>query len=184
MTAPILKIRPPAIDPSTSTDDYPKPTVEFMTGTWHVTHSTLPMWKSNRNVIITYKPLATIVNGAAQLEDTVKYQPLNSDKVKTILGVDTYSATAFSGWDWRGKGWMKMITSHWEMIGHGELDGGAQWAVTYFAKTMFTPAGIDIYTKSKEGLPTGVIDGLKHTLLTMDEPLKALAADIFEVRSD
>ena len=142
------------------------------------------MWKSNRNVTISYKPLDSVVNGTNQLEDIVKYQPLNSDKIKTILGVDTYSATAFSAWDWRGKGWLKMISSHWEMIGHGEIEGGLQWAVTYFAKTMFTPAGIDIYTKSKERLPAGVIEAIKKTLLDMDEPLKALAGEIFEVQSD
>lgn len=184
MTTPILKIRPPGIDPSASTGDYPKATVEFMTGTWHVTHSSLPMWKDNRNVTISYKPLDSIVNGAAQLDDIVQYQPINSDKVKTILGVDTYNATAFSGWDWRGKGWLKMITSHWEMIGHGELEGGVQWAVTYFAKTMFTRAGIDVYTKSKGGLPAEVIKALKNTLLVMDEPLKSLAAELFEVNRD
>lgn len=184
MTTPLLKIRPPDVDPSASADDYPKATVEFMTGAWHVTHSTLPMWKNNRNVTITYKPLDSIVNDTPQLEDIVQYQPSNSDKVKRILGVDTYSATAFSAWGWRGKGWLKLITSDWEMIGHGVLEGGAQWAVTYFAKTLFTPAGIDIYTKSKGGLPAEVIEGLRNTLLAMDEPLKSLATEIFEVRSD
>jgi hypothetical protein len=30
------------------------PSLDWLSGTWNVTHSTLPMWKNKRNVTITY----------------------------------------------------------------------------------------------------------------------------------
>ncbi|KAJ7170029.1 hypothetical protein C8R46DRAFT_1217640 [Mycena filopes] len=35
-----------------------------------------------------------------------------------------------------------------------------EWVVTYFASTLFTPAGLDIYSRSKDGLSDAFIEGL------------------------
>ena len=101
---------------------------------------------------ITYKPLT---DAPEKLDDLVEYQSLKSDKLKSVHGIDT-SNKAFPGsWDWRGKGWLIIARSRWEVLGYGMEEGG--WAVTYFAKTLFTPAGIDVYSKRKEGLSEGLL---------------------------
>ena len=41
------------------------------------------------------------------------------------------------------------------MLGWGEGDGGEKWVVTWFAPSLFTPAGLDIYSSRKEGLSGG-----------------------------
>ena len=158
------------------------PSLEWLSGTWHVTHSTLPMWKSKRNVAITYKAQA---QGSPQkIDDVVSYQSLDSEKTKTIVGVDTISEST-AAWDWRGKGWLKIASSHWEVLGYGDLDDGHQWAVTFFAKTMFTPAGVDVYSRKKEGLSEEILARIKEALADSDDGnVKELAGQIFEVKRD
>ena len=88
-------------------------------------------------------------------------------------------------WDWRGKGWLKIASIHWEALGYGDLDNGHQWAVTFFAKTMFTPAGIDVYSRKREGLSDKVLVEIKEALATSeDNNLKELAGQLFEVKRD
>jgi hypothetical protein len=139
------------------------PTNDFIIGTWHVTHSSLPLWKGKRNVNITYKLLPE-ESGVQKIDDLVQYQALNSDKIKSVHGVDTPTPGNLGAWDWRGKGWLMIASSHWECLGFGHTDDGNQWIVTYFAKTLFTPAGIDIYSRNKEGLPQDTVDGILTTL--------------------
>lgn len=80
---------------------------------------------------------------------------------------------------------MKIASSHWEVLGWGDLEGGGQWAVTYFAKTLFTPAGIDIYSREKNGLPGEVVEGIKGALGGIeDKAVKKLAGEIYEVKRD
>jgi hypothetical protein len=139
------------------------PTNDFIIGTWHVTHSSLPLWKGKRNVNITYKLLPED-SGVQKIDDLVQYQAVNSDKVKSVHGVDTPTPGNPGAWDWRGKGWLMIASSHWECLGFGHTDDGNCWIVTYFAKTLFTPAGIDIYSRNKEGLPKEIVDKILETL--------------------
>ena len=80
---------------------------------------------------------------------------------------------------------MMLITSHWEILGYGEVDSEHQWAVTYFSKTLFTPAGCDIYSRAKEGVPEAVLSDIKKALAGIEyEPVQKLAEEIFEVKRD
>ena len=156
------------------------------------------MWKSKRNVTITYQtlhptptspstPQTTASTPPNKFESTVSYQTLSSNKVKTVKGIETSSGKDNSGaWDWRGKGWLMIATSHWEVLGYGDLEEeGQQWAVTYFAKTLFTPAGIDIYSRRKEGLEERVVEGIKEALAAIEcEEMKRLVEGVFEVKRD
>ena len=185
-----ISMRPPTTTGLTQAADFSPPRPAWLAGTWHVTHSTLPMWKSKRNVTITYEKLPPSLPSIAQdetdrLESTVAYQTLSSEKAKTVKGIETSSGKDSGAYDWRGKGWLMIASSHWEVLGYGDLEGDKQWAVTYFAKTLFTPAGIDIYSRTKEGLPDVVIDGIKTALAAIDhEGMKILAKDLFVVRRD
>lgn len=141
----------------------PPPSNDFITGCWHVTHSSLPLWKGKRNVNITYT-LLPAQSGVQKIDDMVRYQAIDSDKVKSVHGVDTPTPGNPGAWDWRGKGWLIIASSHWECLGYGDTEDGNQWIVTYFAKTLFTPAGIDIYSRNKEGLPQTTVDGILEAL--------------------
>ncbi|MCJ1296407.1 hypothetical protein MMC34_007973 [Xylographa carneopallida] len=207
MPPPPVTIRPPSLSLSTPTPTTPPPSftpppLSFLSGTWHVTHSTLPMWKTARNVTITYMPLPTTVHGQPQLDDLVAYQPLGSAKRKTIAGVDSCARDGGGGaWEWRGKGWLKVASSRWEVLGWGTLEGSGRegegpldgegkggvergWVVTYFAKSIFSPAGIDVYTRG-ENLEVGMLERINEGLVAVgDEGFQQLVETMFEVKRD
>jgi hypothetical protein len=181
-THPQITLRAPTTSIAATT--FTPPPLPWLLGTWHVTHSTLPIWKKARNVSITYTPLAS---SPEKLDDLVTYQSLTGDKLKTVSGTDTPAGSV--AWNWRGNGWLIIVSSHWEVLGWGEEEGGegegGQWVVTYFAKTLFTPAGIDIYSRRKEGLKEGTLQAVKQALGKVDaEVVRGLVGSIFEVKSD
>lgn len=176
-------LRPPTTSQASSTS-FVSPSLEWLSGTWHVTHSSLPMWKSKKNVRITYSPLAPASDRVDRLDDLVSYQALNSDKVKTVHGVDTASGKDSGAWDWRGKGLLAIASSHWEILGYGERDR-EQWVVTYFAKTLFTPSGVDVYSRSENGLSEELVTGIRNALNALADPdVKKLAQEMFEIKRD
>lgn len=85
-------------------------------------------------------------------------------------------------WNWRGKGWLMIASSRWETIGYGEEEGNA-WVVTYFSKTLFTPAGIDIYSRQPSGLSSTTLESIKSAL-AKDDGVKKLAGELFTVEID
>ena len=172
--------KPPLVFRTPSAVVFDPPTAEFMSGPWHVTHSTLPMWKKNRNVVITYTPLSGPTGG---LDDLVQYNPLGSEKQKTVKGVDTPDPVIPCAYDWRGKGLLKIASSHWEVLGYGGDEGG--WMVTYFQKTLFTPAGIDVYAKVKGGFSEALLENIRREMKNHgDADFKKLADSIFKIRHD
>jgi hypothetical protein len=48
-------------------------------------------------------------------------------------------------------------------LGWGER-GGEKWIVTWFAPSMFTPAGVDIYSSEKEGMSEGLYKDIMKAL--------------------
>ena len=118
----------------------------------------------------------------------MSYQGLDSEKVHTVHGVDKASGGigVTDVWDWRGKGWLMIASSHWEVLGWA--DKGADqdsWVVTYFAKTLFTPAGIDFYSRRKEGLSEQTVQDIKTALGRVEnEDVRRLSSEVFEVKTD
>ncbi|KAJ7361587.1 hypothetical protein DFH08DRAFT_844622 [Mycena albidolilacea] len=49
-----------------------------------------------------------------------------------------------------------VATSRWQLLGFRTASesnsSDSEWVVTYFASTLFTPAGLDIHSHSKDGL--------------------------------
>lgn len=188
----MVTLRAPSTLPSTeASPTIPPPTLSWLSGSWNVTHSTLPMWKKNRNVVITYTPIPSTT--PPQIDDLVTYQPLNSTSIKTVKGVDkpfsvpntstsVESDPASMAYNWRGKGWLMIASSKWEILGYGEEEGtGNSWVVTYFAKTLFTPAGVDFYSR-KGKLTEQTIEGIKAGLAGLGGDVAKLAADLFEIK--
>jgi hypothetical protein len=160
------------------------------------------MWKKNRNVVITYTVTS---NEPLAIDDKVTYQPLGSDSVKTVHGVDkpfqvpnTASSDEDSSdpassmaYNWRGKGWLMIASSKWEILGYGEekgteIEGGEPmnaWVVTYFAKTLFTPAGVDIYSRVG-ALKPETVEGIRAGLAGLGGEVAKLAGEMFEIVMD
>ncbi|KAJ4309727.1 hypothetical protein N0V94_008797 [Neodidymelliopsis sp. IMI 364377] len=168
------------------------------------------MWRNSRNVRITYTPLPTSSTpggrGPTHLDDEVSYQSLDKTKsnISTVRGVDKPFATgaasenegqvggegegeerASLGYDWRGKGWLMIASSRWEILGYGEEAGseGNSWVVTYFAKTLFTPAGVDFYSRKGQLRPE-TVEGIKSGPAELGGDVAKLAGEVFEVAWD
>lgn len=78
-----------------------------------------------------------------------------------------------------------IASSHWEVLGWGERpllhgaggvgdmgDGVERWAVTWFAPTLFTQEGVDIYSDRKEGLSKETVDGIIKALKELKDAPK------------
>lgn len=196
-TMAAITMRPPSFSPAKPPPGYASPSIAWLTETWHVTHSTLPMWKSKRNVRISCTPLPPSDPGfekanTDRIDDVVSYQALDKTKVQTVHGIDKLTATgeARDAWDWHSKGALALAgplaKSHWEVLGWGEEAGtGNKWVVTMFAKTMFTPPGIDVYSRDRGGLGQDTLARLKLALGQVDDAdVRKMAGEIFEIKTD
>lgn len=167
------------------------PNIQWLAGTWHVTHTSLPLWNDKRNTRITYTALPD-----DKIDDLVQYQMISSSKIKTIEGIDTPNPDAAhdggGAWKWRGKGWLKIATSDWEILGWGDApaedgSGKEQWVVTYFSKTLFTPPGIDLYARTGKGHSDRTFDEIKKSLERLGEEhadIKQLVQDFYAITRD
>lgn len=140
------------------------------------------MWRKAKNVRITYSILPSsgkTSNGKEGegicLDDTVESEPIAKTLLpqpKSIKGIDTPDPKVVAAWNWRGKGWLRIASSHWEVLGWGERElagegkGKERWVVTWFAPSLFTPAGVDIYSDRKEGGSEGLV---KDVLSALEE---------------
>lgn len=119
---------------------------------------------------ITYKLLPAKPDLRPRLDDLVEYEPSKKPHRKSVHGIDTQADAG--GWDWRGKGLLRPIGSHWEVIGWGEArtEEGVRerWAVTWFAPTMFTKEGIDVYCDRREGISEETYAGIEAALKGLD----------------
>jgi hypothetical protein len=192
----MVTLRAPSTLPTTESSlSIAPPTLHWLSGPWNVTHSTLPMWRKNRNVVITYTPIPN--TSPPQIDDVVTYQPISSTSKKTVHGLDkpfevpnTTTAAEGSGdvaslgYNWRGKGWLMIASSKWEILCYGDEEGTDNaYVVTYFAKTLFTPAGVDIYSR-KSKLKVETVESLKAGLAGLGGDVAKLAAEVFEIVMD
>lgn len=146
--------------------------------------------------------------GGTHLDDEVSYQPVDAskDSISTVRGVDKPFPTAERrgsvsdtapppatgegeelaslGYTWRGKGWLMVATSKWEVLGYGDEEGtGNSWVVTYFAKTLFTPAGVDFYSRRGQLRPE-TVEAIKAAVKGLGGNVAELGGQVFEVAYD
>jgi hypothetical protein len=163
------------------------PPTDWVQRTWHVTSSTLPLWKGKVNVKLTYNPLplpSASGDKTPDLDDLVEYQKSPKSKVSTVKGVSSSTKTSSLdyGWafDWRGKGLLAIASSKWEVLGWGEEASGNMWLVSFFGKTLFTPAGIDVLSSSPSGPSEDTLNNIKQQLAQFHSA-KDLAETLFKV---
>lgn len=76
-----------------------------------------------------------------------------------------------------------IASSHWEVLGYGDEEGG--WAVTFFAKTLFTPAGVDVYARRKGGLSEELLARIKAEMEGgCGQVVESLTKTLFEIGHD
>jgi hypothetical protein len=147
------------------------PPLPWLCRTWSVTHSTLSMWRSTQNVRITYKALP-----GDNLDDLVEYE--KSGSVKTVQGIDRPDPSSGGSWNWRGKGWLRIASSHWEVLSWGERQtpnaGVERWVITWFAPTLFTKEGLDIYSDQPGGLSKETLDELMAGMAGLSDAPKVV----------
>ena len=109
-------------------------------------------------------------------DNIVEYEKKNGKGgVKSVLGTETPDPVVPAAWNWRGKGWLVIASSHWEVLGWGERllangQGVERWAVTWFAPTLFTKEGVDLYSDRKEGLQKETADDIIAALKRLEAP--------------
>ncbi len=139
--------------------------LKVIAGTWFICSTNFPMWlKGNKqNPTFTYTPLA---EKPGVLLDEVTYQ--QKGKEKKIIGYDYPDASKPQAFVWRGKGILGFLKSKWQVR---LLDPKGEWAVIYFSKTLFTPAGVDIISRQPRLSPK-LLQKIKGQMAT-DSVLKS-----------
>jgi len=169
--------------------------IDALMGKWHVIFSSLPLWNDKKDVTITYTPLqptppsTTPTQEPLRFNDIVEYRSRSassiSSKPSRIEGIDTLlpappSAPAdfapAASYKWRGKGLLMIASSKWQILGYGQ-----GWAVTYFEKTLFTPAGLDVYSRDEKGLSKELLDEITSKTKALDGVAGKLAQELFDV---
>jgi hypothetical protein len=114
-------------------------------GEWFVIRSNFPMWlKGNKsNPSLNYS--LTMKHGRSVLLDRVIYT--KNSKTKSIVGYDKPENADNRSFTWRGKGILCFLKSKWSVL---YLDVSGKWMIIHFRKTLFTPEGYDVVSKSKE----------------------------------
>ena len=112
-------------------------------GTWFVLATNFPMWTKGRRTEprFVYSHFRE-VDGRETFDDTVEY--VEGGRTRTIRGVETCLGPG--RYRWRGKGWLWPFTSRWQIIA---ASGDEQVLAISFEATWFTPAGIDVISRTK-----------------------------------
>lgn len=118
--------------------------IQTLIGTWFICSTNFPMWlKGDKtNPTFTYAA-AGRKRDTKVLLDEVRY--VKKGKTKTLTGFDYQDKIESTTFVWRGKGLLSLVRSKWKVV---LQDPDGQWAVIWFSKTLFTPEGVDIISRT------------------------------------
>ncbi len=125
-------------------------------GLWHIFATNLNMWKSKLTPTITYSIHDQLPDGRVRIFDLVEYytkRPFVGFVPTDIKGIDTQSTYKPSRFQWRGNGLLKPLTSQFGFIyvdNETPADQPYQWAATMFGSSLFTSAGVDLMTRTRQ----------------------------------
>ncbi|GAB3506669.1 lipocalin/fatty acid-binding family protein [Emticicia fontis] len=147
-----------------------------LVGTWFICYTNFPMWLKGDKTHPTFNYTITTHKGKKVLLDEVKY--LKKGKEKTITGYDFQDEKDSTAFTWRGKGILGLLKSEWRVA---LIDSKGQWAVIAFSKTLFTPAGVDIISRTPE-ISEATLREIKG-LMEKDEELRGYLSTIQELKN-
>jgi hypothetical protein len=155
-------------------------------GLWHILATNLNMWKSDLTPTITYSIRDKSPGAGVRINDLVEYytkRPFVGFTPTSISGIDTQLAIKPSRFQWRGNGVLKLFTSQFGFVfvdDETPVDQPYQWVATMFGSTLFTSAGIDLMTRTRQPSPH-VLN--KFVRLCQEHPiLKAKSTNMFYTR--
>lgn len=153
-----FQVRSPSILSQTSVTPPPTsdqlPTTAQLAGQWFMVSSSSPFWASSKHSITTtYIPSTQTQATSGVLEDLSSYLNDNSSTQSVTKGISSPSASEKGVFHWRGASWLRFVTTKWEIVGYGALDGAGKIVlVTVAQKTTFTPQSVSIYSRQSTGL--------------------------------
>lgn len=114
-------------------------------GTWHVVATTFPMWLDGKKTSprFAYSKVRS-EDGVVRMDDLVSY--VEDGKPGSIEGVDTQGEVP-THFTWRGKGLLALFKSEWDVVFVSE---DRSWAIITFSKTIATPEGMDVISRTRE----------------------------------
>jgi hypothetical protein len=118
--------------------------LKTLPGTWHLIYSSFPMWRKEGMKDVTFNYTLSEYNGKRGLLDEVKY--FINGKLKSIKGIDTPDENDLTTYKWRGKGLLMIASSRWKLEW---ADTTENCIVISFERSIFSPAGVDVLTKTK-----------------------------------
>lgn len=144
---------------------------DLAVGTWHIVETSLPLWRTRHDPTVTY---AALPDDA--LIDVVSFRS-RGGAPRRIIGIDQRSPNG--GWRWRGVGPItRFARSDWRFVAGDAADG---WAVTAFARTPFTSAGIDLYFRERH--PSEELLAAARRATSADPRSHPLATRLFRTRT-
>ncbi len=114
-------------------------------GQWFVVRSNFPMWVKGNKINPSFNYIVTTKRGKEVLLDEVVYA--KQTKSKNIVGYDKPVDENNRSFVWRGKGILFFLKSRWDIV---YLDKDGKWMIIHFRKTLFTPEGYDVISRSKK----------------------------------
>lgn len=139
-------------------------------GIWYITASNFPMWHSPKreDPAIHYK---IISDEPYLLEDKVSYK--KNGKYTEIHGTDLQTVLRKGVFEWKGKGLLGLLKSKFYFCACNEE---MTFMLIYFEKTLFTPEGIDILTRSPH--PDEIIFENVHKIIESEPFLKSKSINL------
>lgn len=117
--------------------------MQWLVGTWFIIASDAPIWLKGNKESPTLNYTLVEQKGTYKLLDETMYCKGNHQKV--VAGYDYSAPNKPAGFIWRGKGLLFFVTSKWEVR---LQDKEGRWAVIAYSKTLFTPEGVDIMSRT------------------------------------
>jgi hypothetical protein len=166
--------------------------------------SSSSMWQDHKHFItINYTTVADS-NDAYKLNDVAAWYTDNSANQTSTKGINSPIAGK-SGYvyRWRGAGWLRLITTQWEIIGLGlmpsmpDIDGtngghrnsdgnkdDVVVLVTFVKKTIFSPAAVSVFIQQEQLDITrrdNIVKSVMVTLRALD--VESLGAEIDKLKT-
>ena len=155
-------------------------------GLWHILGTNLNMWKDKLTPTITYSIHDQLPDERVRINDLVEYytkRPFVGFVSTDIKGIDTQSTNKQGRFQWRGSGILKLFKSDFGFIfvdNETPPDEPYQWVATMFGSTLFTSAGVDLMTRTRQP-PTHVLN--KFVRFCQEHPIvKIKSTNMFYTR--